>query len=210
MNHRNQTGDFKMATAQRTWSTNHIENEAAYSAAIKRNIIQNAQKTWRINTHRAEEIEETIQDGRVFDLDKGTVVYKENFIGSMAHAFDTYGKLTEKQSAAVLKGIDARQVKLEQWAQQRAERDAASEWIGYIGKRIELTLTVNHVVTLCGNYGVTFINLCRDNFDNAVVYKGSNDLKFHGDKVTVKATIKAHETRDGVKQTIISRPKIID
>ena len=199
-----------MATAQRTWSTNHIENEAAYSAAIKRNIIQNAQKTWRINTHRAEEIEETIQDGRVFDLDKGTVVYKENFIGSMAHAFDTYGKLTEKQSAAVLKGIDARQVKLEQWAQQRAERDAASEWIGYIGKRIELTLTVNHVVTLCGNYGVTFINLCRDNFDNAVVYKGSNDLKFHGDKVTVKATIKAHETRDGVKQTIIARPKIID
>ena len=199
-----------MATAQRTWSTNHIENEAAYSAAIKRNIIQNAQKTWRINTHRAEEIEETIQDGRVFDLDEGTVVYKENFIGSMAHAFDTYGKLTEKQSAAVLKGIDARQVKLEQWAQQRAERDAASEWIGYIGKRIELTLTVNHVVTLCGNYGVTFINLCRDNFDNAVVYKGSNDLKFHGDKVTVKATIKAHETRDGVKQTIISRPKIID
>ena len=199
-----------MATAQRTWSTNHIENEAAYSAAIKRNIIQNAQKTWRINTHRAEEIEGTIQDGRVFDLDKGTVVYKENFIGSMAHAFDTYGKLTEKQSAAVLKGIDARQVKLEQWAQQRAERDAASEWIGYIGKRIELTLTVNHVVTLCGNYGVTFINLCRDNFDNAVVYKGSNDLKFHGDKVTVKATIKAHETRDGVKQTIIARPKIID
>ena len=199
-----------MTTAQRTWSTNHIENEAAYVAAIKRNIIQNAQKTWRINTHRAEEIEETIQDGRVFDLDKGTVVYKENFIGSMAHAFDTYGKLTEKQSAAVLKGIDARQVKLEQWAQQRAERDAASEWIGYIGKRIELTLTVNHVVTLCGNYGVTFINLCRDNFDNAVVYKGSNDLKFHGDKVTVKATIKAHETRDGVKQTIIARPKIID
>ncbi|WP_445779319.1 hypothetical protein [Shewanella sp.] len=199
-----------MTTAQRTWSTNHIENEAAYSAAIKRNIIQNAQKTWRINTHRAEEIEETIQDGRVFDLDEGTVVYKENFIGSMAHAFDTYGKLTEKQSAAVLKGIDARQVKLEQWAQQRAERDAASEWIGYIGKRIELTLTVNHVVTLCGNYGVTFINLCRDNFDNAVVYKGSNDLKFHGDKVTVKATIKAHETRDGVKQTIIARPKIID
>ena len=199
-----------MTTAQRTWSTNHIENEAAYVAAIKRNIIQNAQKTWRINTHRAEEIEETIQDGRVFDLDESTVVYKENFIGSMAHAFDTYGKLTEKQSAAVLKGIDARQVKLEQWAQQRAERDAASEWIGYIGKRIELTLTVNHVVTLCGNYGVTFINLCRDNFDNAVVYKGSNDLKFHGDKVTVKATIKAHETRDGVKQTIIARPKIID
>jgi hypothetical protein len=210
MNHRNQTGDSKMTTAQRTWSTNHIENEAAYSAAIKRNIIQNAQKTWRINTHRAEEIEETIQDGRVFDLDEGTVVYKENFIGSMAHAFDTYGKLTEKQSAAVLKGIDARQAKREQWAQERAERDAASEWVGEVGKRIELTLNVNHVVTLCGEYGMTFINLCRDDFGNAVVYKGSNDLKFHADKVTVKATIKAHETRDGVKQTIISRPKIID
>ena len=199
-----------MTTAQRTWSTNHIENEAAYSAAIKRNIIKNAQKTWRINTPRAEEIEKAIHDGRLFDLDDGGVVYKENFTGSMAYAFDTFGKLTEKQSAAVLNGIDARQAKREQWAQERAERDAASEWIGEVGKRIELTLNVNHVVTLCGEYGMTFINLCRDDFGNAVVYKGSNDLKFHADKVTVKATIKAHETRDGVKQTIISRPKIID
>jgi len=199
-----------MTTAQRTWSTNHVENEAAYSAAIKRNIINNALKTWRINTPRAEEIEEAIQDGRLFDLDDGAVVYKENFTGSMAHAFDTFGKLTEKQSAAVLKGIDARQAKREQWAQERAERDAASEWIGEVGKRIELTLNVNHVVTLCGQWGTTFINLCRDDDGNAVVYKGSSDLKFYADKVTVKATIKAHDTRDGVKQTIISRPKIID
>ena len=49
-----------------------------------------------------------------------------------------------------------------------------------------------------------------DDDGNAVVYKGSSDLKFYADKVTVKATIKAHDTRDGVKQTIISRPKIID
>ena len=64
-------------------------------------------------------------------------------------------------------------------------------------------------MTLHGNYGMTFINLCRDDDGNAVVYKGSNDLKYHGDKVTVKATIKAHDTREGVKQTIISRPAII-
>jgi hypothetical protein len=199
-----------MTTAQRTWSTNHIENEAAYSAAIKRNIIGNAQKTWLANTARSEEIFTAVNAGRIIDEQYGHMCYADNFLGSMAHSFDTYGKLTEKQSAAVLKGIDARQVKLEQWAQERAARDAASKWIGEVGKRIELTLTVNHVVTLCGDYGMTFINLCRDDFGNAVVYKGSNDLKFHGDKVTVKATIKAHETRDGVKQTIIARPKIID
>ena len=199
-----------MTTAQRTWSTNHIENEAAYSAAIKRNIIGNAQKTWLANTARSEEIFTAVNAGRIIDEQYGHMCYADNFLGSMAHAVDTYGKLTEKQSAAVLKGIDARQVKLEQWAQERAARDAASKWIGEVGKRIELTLTVNHVVTLCGDYGMTFINLCRDDFGNAVVYKGSNDLKFHGDKVTVKATIKAHETRDGVKQTIIARPKIID
>ena len=199
-----------MTTTQRTWSTKNIENEAAYIAAIKRNIIQNAQKTWRVNTPRSEEIEEAIQDGRIIDFDTGVVLYKDNFAGSMAQAFDNFGKLTEKQSDAILKGIDARQAKRVQWAQERAERDAASEWIGEVGKRIELTLNVNHVVTLCGEYGLTFINLCRDDFGNVVVYKGSNDLKFHADKVTVKATIKAHETREGVKQTIISRPKIID
>ena len=199
-----------MTTAQRTWSTSHIENEAAYSAAIKRNIINNALKTWMANTDRAEEILTALNAGRVINAESGYFSYTEDFIGAIAWAIDTYGKLTEKQSAAVLKGIDARQAKREQWAQERAERDAASEWVGEVGKRIELTLNVNHVVTLCGEYGMTFINLCRDDFGNAVVYKGSNDLKFHADKVTVKATIKAHETRDGVKQTIISRPKIID
>jgi hypothetical protein len=86
-----------MTTAQRTWSTNHIENEAAYSAAIKRNIINNALKTWLANTERAEEILTALNAGRVINVE-----------------------------------------------------------------------------------------------------------------VTVKATIKAHDTRDGVKQTIISRPKIID
>ena len=119
-------------------------------------------------------------------------------------------QVDRKAVGRCLKGIDARQAKREKWEQERAERDAASEWIGEVGKRIELTLNVNHVVTLCGQWGTTFINLCRDDDGNAVVYKGSNDLKFYADKVTVKATIKAHDTRDGVKQTIISRPKIID
>ena len=33
-----------------------IENPAAYDRAIKRNILNNAMKTWQKNTPRAEEI----------------------------------------------------------------------------------------------------------------------------------------------------------
>jgi hypothetical protein len=41
---------------------------------------------------------------------------------------------------------------------------------------------------------------------NVVVYKGSNLLGEKGNAVSVKATIKDHDSRDGVKQTKISRP----
>ena len=198
-----------MTTAQCTWSTNHIENEAAYVAAIKRNIIQNAQKTWRINTHRAEEIEQTIEDGRVFDLDEGTVVYKENFIGSMAKSFDTFGKLTEKQCSAVLSGIDRRQVMREKFAKERAEQGAKSQWIGEVGLRVDITLTCVHVITIDSAYGTKCLHICEDKNKNVVIYKGFS-LAFPTKGFTAKmvATVKEHQDRDGIKQTIIARPKV--
>ncbi|MEL0003967.1 MAG: hypothetical protein VW620_13215, partial [Rhodospirillales bacterium] len=58
-------------------------------------------------------------------------------------------------------------------------------------------------------YGTVNINICRCGSD-VVIYKGSNRLDVFGDghNVTVKATIKAHEVRDGINQTIISRPAV--
>lgn len=190
-----------------TW--NVIENEAAYANAIHRNIIANAQKTWRANTERADEIEGALDAGRYLD-GHAFVRYEDTFMGSMASAFDRFGKLTPNQCAAILKGIDARAAKRAEWAATRAAAAAASQHIGRLGERITITLTCDHVISFDGMYGTTYINLMRDPDGNRIVYKGTKCLTDKGATVTVKATIKDHGERDGERQTIIARPTIID
>ena len=187
-----------------------IENPYKYQMAIERNILANAKKTWRNTYERHEEVEDAICSGRVYS-DRGNFQgYYDNFLGSMARAFDTYGKLTEKQTEAVLRGIDKRNERIKQMKAQRAAENASSEWIGEVSKRFEIEITCRHVIVLEGFYGKTFIHLCADQNGNVIVYKGSSiDFPMKGETKTVRCTIKQHELRDGVKQTLIARPKTI-
>jgi hypothetical protein len=50
----------------------------------------------------------------------------------------------------------------------------------------------------------------RDTNGNIIIHKGSKPNWEKGEVVIVKATVKAHNDRNGVKQTIITRPKVID
>lgn len=193
-----------------------IENEAAYSAAIKRNIITNAQKTWRSNTDRANEIEVALEAGRRFNDYGASIGYSEDFIGSLAEAFDTYGKLTPNQSAAVLKGIDARAARRAEWADKQAELNASRQHIGRIGQKLDLELAIKKIIELeglqfGGYHGFTYIYIMEDADQNIVIYKG-NSAAFstvdEGSTYRFTATVKEHGVRDGVKQTIIQRPKI--
>jgi hypothetical protein len=68
-------------------------------------------------------------------------------------------------------------------------------------------LTLNHIHQFDGVYGTTYIHILTEGEGNAVVYKGSKKLTGEkGETITFKATIKEHGERDGVKQTILSRP----
>lgn len=95
---------------------------------------------------------------------------------------------------------------------ERAAQDAASVHIGQVGERRDFILSVGKVLRF-DSPGfpriTTFINLCRDQDGNAVVYKGSNGW-YVGEKILVKATVKEHGERNGVKQTVIARPKVIE
>ena len=148
-----------------------IQNEDAYNNAIKRNILTNANKTWRLNTERAGEI--------VFALGAGRTEYgyTDNFIGAMAAALDTYGKLSIKQSAAILKGIDAMAARKAEYAAKDATR-------------------------------AHYIHICEDAQANVIIYKGKADFPLKGETATIVATVKEHGLREGVKQTIIQRPKL--
>jgi hypothetical protein len=184
----------------------NIEHEAAWLAGRKRNILMNARKTWLANTPRAHEILDATEDGRNYD--NGNMSYKEGFMGSMAQALDAYGKLTPKQSEAVLKGIDARAAKKAEWASQRAALNANRVHVGTVGQKVTLTITVVHLVVLEGMYGTNYIFICEDADQNTIIYKGKSDcMPGKGHTVTVTATVKEHGVRDGVKQTVIQRPK---
>lgn len=184
-----------------------IEHEAAYERAVKRNILTNARKTWLANTPRGNEILDAIDAGRIYN-DYGSVSYAEGFMGSMARAMDTFGKLTQKQSDAILRGIDARAAKKAEWASEKAALDAKRAFVGAIGEKLTLTLTTIHTIILDGMYGTNYIFIMEDADRNIVIYKGKSDcIPNKGETATVIVTVKEHGVRNGVKQTVIQRPK---
>jgi len=189
----------------------HIEHQAAYDRAIKRNILNNANKTWFAATPRHQEILDALCAGRSHPDDRNPdrVEYSDNFIGSIAKAFDSFGKLSVNQSAAVLKGIDARVARKAEWADKAAVLNSTRTHIGTVGEKVTLTLTVVHVVVMEGVYGTSFFNICEDADKNVVIYKGNaQGFPNKGETATVTASVKEHGVREGVKQTIIQRPKV--
>ena len=187
-----------------------IEHEAAYDRAVKRNILTNARKTWLANTPRGNEILDAIDAGRIYN-DYGNVSYAEGFMGSMARAMDTFGKLTPKQSEAIIKGIDARAARRAEWQSNKAALDASRQHLGTVGQKITITLTVKHIVVMDGIYGTNYLHICEDADQNIIIYKGKSDsFPLKGETATVTATVKEHGVRDGVKQTAIQRPKVVD
>jgi len=57
-------------------------------------------------------------------------------------------------------------------------------------------------------FGMLFIHVMDDNAGNVVVYKGSKELGEKGQSLSLVATVAEHGEREGIKQTIIKRPKV--
>jgi hypothetical protein len=187
-----------------------IENPVAYEKATKARILANATKTFYKTFSDAADIEGFLAAGRIYDDEGNFKFYKDGFVGSLACAFDSYGKLSEKQVEAVRKCILANIARKAEWASKKAELDAKKEYVGAVGEKITIALTCVYVVPLDGVYGRTYINICEDANKNIVIYKGNSiDFPCKGETATIKATIKELGVRNGVKQTVIQRPKLV-
>jgi len=153
----------------------HIEHPDRYFDAVKSRIIANAQKTWRKNTPEHAEIEAFLTLGR--SEEKGRVVYEEGFVGSLAKAFDTYGKLTEKQCQAVLKSIAMREERIAKWKQAVEEQKAKSAHLGVVSEKRECVLTVEKKINVeCPKFSYydrasQDIYLMKDEEGNRIVLK---------------------------------------
>lgn len=101
-----------------------------------------------------------------------------------------------------------RQIELVEGEVAKRAANATSAFIGAVGGKIEVAVTVERVITLPDyGFGINFINLLRSSNGSLLVYKGRSNLGDVGETNTIRATVKAHEWRDGVQQTVIQRPK---
>lgn len=101
-----------------------------------------------------------------------------------------------------------RQVELVKGEVAKLQQNATSEHFGKAGDRVELNVTVERVIGIDTVYGTKWINILRCDNGNVAVHKGSY-LATKGEQLKIKATVVEHTVRDGVKQTVVQRPKIV-
>jgi hypothetical protein len=207
------------------WSDN--TSEAKYEAGKRARMIANARssaaKKWNAEHADADRLEDFLWHVGEFgyqwvDTPRGHIQMLPairfpkgdfgDFLIGLRTQLAEYGKLSPKQTQIIRDAL----AKAEQFAAERVERAAAKRavdctkaHVGTVGERIVFDLNVERVLSFEGEFGMTYINLCRDAEGNVVVYKGSN--RWDVGAIKVKATIKAHDVREGVPQTLISRPK---
>lgn len=97
----------------------------------------------------------------------------------------------------------------ELFAQTKSHDAAISNHVGDVGNKISFDGVIEMVKGFDGMYGITWIHVIKDLIGNVIVYKGSKYLADKGSKINVTAKVKAHGERDGIKQTIIERPKLV-
>jgi hypothetical protein len=197
-----------------------IVHEAAYENAIQRNIRRNAAKTrfskWMAmpGGERANDFLNMMGEfdmvGETNALHPVVAASRGEFFDKMRVTAEEFGGLTEGQHKVVIDMIARGEARVAERANARAESlkvDAdKSGWIGTVGERRMFDLTVRLVITMEGQYGLSYLHVMNDAEGNVVVYKGTKKLAERGGSVSVKATVKDHDVRDGVRQTKIARP----
>lgn len=112
--------------------------------------------------------------------------------------------------------------------EERAKANAEVEYYGAVGDKFELTLTFDKSFCFEGAYGFTYIHLFHDDEGHQFKWSSSNGTykveynktadfggieycEFEiGHKYLMKGTVKAHNEYKGVKQTVITRCKVLD
>jgi len=192
-----------------------VQNEGAWTAAAKASIAGRAaakkQREFREANADADEILSFVANkafswATEYDWERvgNDIKYLEarTFFDKLHLSILKWGAPTQGQADAVRRIIEQDKVKKAEWA----ERDARSQHIGAIGDKIELEAVIYFQTGFSTQWGYTNITGFRCG-DNIIIHKGSAPAGSKGDRVILKATVKEHGERNGVKQTIVTRPK---
>jgi hypothetical protein len=134
--------------------------------------------------------------------------YEETTIRDIVGKLVRYGSISPAQTNFVRNLL----TRIETRAARKAEiaaSNATKRHVGVVGTRTRLTLTIGFLKGFDSMYGTVYIHLMEDAEGNVVVYKGSCILGEKGQTITLDASIAEHGEREGQKQTIIKRPKVV-
>jgi len=186
----------------------HIERPGAYEAAIKRNILNNATKTFYKTYPDAGDIVTFLNAN-----------YKNSFYSNLLGSLNTYGKLTEKQVLAVRKSMATMAERKAQWQAEAVAKNATRTFVGTEKKKITVTLTVKKAIVVerprfhYYDSGTSLLRICEDAAGNVIVFSGNADFPAEGETATITATVKMHryykQNDIEVPQTVIIRPKTV-
>ena len=122
---------------------------------------------------------------------------KDSHFGYIAYAPTEYKKLLKRR---------------EEQRKREAEAEAArksSEYIGEIGKRIDVEVKDATLVSSWEtDWGMTHLYKFIDTDGNVLVWFASSMID-DNDVHKVRGTVKAHNERDGIKQTVLTRCKVV-
>jgi len=135
------------------------------------------------------------------DLIKAILAATGNsFLANLSVQLAAFKMLSDKQVEAAAGSIER--------TEMRKAEGAASEYVGDIKERIEFEAYVIGVYGTDGMYGHTDIVKFKDGNGNLFTWFASDYVTVeHGDRMTIKGTIKKHEMYRDVKYTYLTRCK---
>ena len=98
-------------------------------------------------------------------------------------------------------------------AAEKAKKVETSEYVGTVNSREEFTLTLTFKRAFGSHFGVKYLQNFEDENGNVIVWWGTNAVAENtaiGETYKFLATIKGHAEYNGIKQTTITRAKLIE
>lgn len=140
-----------------------------------------------------------------------TVTVKENKTEFEANMATLYANdyFDPKYAGYIAAGYVVRQKYLEAEIKRQAQPEINEEYVGTVGERLVVSLTVLATRDIEGQYGITTMHRMADKEGHIFTWFASNASFDVGANVTLKATIKDHAEYQGHRQTVITRCKAV-
>ncbi len=174
--------------------------------STKSNVLEMLHKQTETSEKSKKEAENIINWLKNLDIETGIERDCKSLICGEYAKIKHIGKLAY-MPISYKKALEKKQKEIEQSARKEAEK--ISDYIGTIGEK--LTFKAEKAVLLTSyptEYGYTYVYKFVSG-GNVFVWFSSRNVDNITDGCTIKGTVKNHSERDGVRQTILTRCKVI-